>query len=84
MRKLKVEDLEVTTFVTGEDSEPRGTVKANGYTFDYNPCEDSQDTFCPTNPEYAGCVNQTHNMQSCRASCPNYTCEGATCANVFC
>lgn len=84
MRKLNVEDLEVSTFVTGKDSETRGTVRANGYTFDYEPCRDSMDNFCPTNAQYGGCVNQTYNADSCRASCPNYTCEGITCGMLFC
>ncbi|HEX6037605.1 hypothetical protein [Longimicrobium sp.] len=78
MRKLKIEDLEVVTFVTGEDSGALGTVKANSL------YDDSMDTFCPTNPEYGTCVKQTYNAQSCRASCPNYTCEGITCGMLIC
>lgn len=84
MRKLKIEDLEITTFVTGDDGDSLGTVKAHGYTWDH-PCEDSQDMFCLTNPEYGGCVAQTGRpAQTCRASCANYTCEGMTCGTLIC
>lgn len=85
MRKLKIDELEVTTFVTGEEGKSLGTVKAHGYTWDYSPCEDSQDYFCPSNAEYGGCVDQTGRpAQTCRASCVNYTCEGMTCGTLIC
>jgi len=80
---LKLEDLDVTTFsVTRDPRESRGTMKANEYTAD--PCYDSQDGFCPTNDRYSDCCAQTYNANSCRASCPNYTCEGITCGILIC
>jgi len=81
MRKLNLQDLEVTSFVVNaEERKVRGTVKANSEasTTYYPP---SYDGFCPT----ADCGGPgTDGPNSCMPSCFNYTCEGATCARVIC
>jgi hypothetical protein len=81
MRKLKLQDLEVASFVTNlEPEKARGTVKGNsGASTTYYP--PSYDGFCPT--AYS-CDPGTNNHDSCAPSCFNYTCEGATCRYVIC
>ncbi|HEU0054620.1 MAG TPA: hypothetical protein VFQ39_15640 [Longimicrobium sp.] len=94
-RKLKLEDLQLTSFsvMPGADGQ-RGTVRghsdhlsaASCYMTQFYECTcgsgASFDTFCPTGGE---CAAQTRGPgQSCMPSCINYTCEGATCARVIC
>ena len=77
---LRLEDLDVTTFsVTRDPREPEGTVKAN----ESQPY-DSEDGFCPTNLRYTDCCAQSGGGNTCRASCPNYTCEGISCGMMVC
>ncbi|HEU0054619.1 MAG TPA: hypothetical protein VFQ39_15635, partial [Longimicrobium sp.] len=81
-RKLKLEDLELTSFsVTPEANGRRGTVRGHDHTdascdwtsFFQCTCGStaSADTFCPTGPE---CEEQTEDPgMSCNPSCINYT-----------
>ena len=81
MRKLKLQDLEVMSFVVNVDGgKALGTVKANSASTTYYP--PSYDTFCPTAIDCNG--GGTDGPDSCMPSCFNYTCEGATCKFVIC
>ena len=67
-RKLKLEALEITSFDVLP--RPRGALGT----------VQAHDGWTEV-----GCAPQTAQPgQSCRPSCFNYTCEGATCALLFC
>lgn len=83
MRKLNLQELQVTSFVVNQDAESaRGTVRAHSEVSTTTYYPPSWDGFCPTGDE---CVAQTNRPgTSCRPSCWNYTCEGATCGTLIC
>lgn len=92
--KLKLEDLELSTFsvLPAPRGAGEGTVQGHSVSevsclgTDFYACTcgsgASADTFCPTGGE---CVSPSKRpAQSCRPSCINYTCEGITCGTLIC
>lgn len=87
MKKLKLEDLQVTTFETVTSARERGTVVGHGdYSYDFCSHDGGASVCNPANSYDGTC--QSYNTRPCdwsgNASCPNYTCEGATCGRLIC